>query len=198
MAKIFLMALLSLSVVGAWASVETGKPAPDFSLKAVDGSQVKLSSFKGKTVVLEWFNKDCPYVRKFYDAGKMQELQKEQTAKGIVWLTVASSAKGKEGHVSAETGPAIFKEKKLASTALLMDADGTVAKLYGAKTTPHMYIVDKKGLLAYQGAIDDRPSASQKSLKGAQNYVVSALESLSKSEPVKNASTTPYGCSVKY
>lgn len=193
-----LWVLFCATSLNSFAAVETGKPAPDFELTSIYGKSVSLASFKGKTVILEWFNQDCPYVRKFYDSGKMQELQKKQTQKGYIWLTINSSAKGKEGFIDAQSGAEVFKSKKLASTALLMDSDGKVGRMFGAKTTPHMYIVDEKGILVYQGAIDDRPSASVKSLDGAENYVVSALEAIANKQSVKNASTTPYGCSVKY
>ncbi|MGE4131499.1 MAG: thioredoxin family protein [Bdellovibrionales bacterium] len=180
------------------ATPKTGGAAPDFSLKGVDGQTYKLSSFKGKTVVLEWFNKDCPYVRKFYDSKTMQGLQKEYTGKGIVWLSIVSSAPGKEGALDEASGSKTVASFGMGSTALLLDPNGEVGKSYGAKTTPHMYVIDKAGNLVYQGAIDDRPSATQKSLAGAQNYVRMALNSLEKGEAIKNSSTPPYGCSVKY
>lgn len=182
----------------AFAAPKNGEAAPDFTAKGSDGKEYKLSQFKGKTVVLEWFNNDCPYVKKYYDAKEMQKLQKETTAKGTVWLTVASSAAGKEGHVDAEGMKKIQADRGMASTAALLDGNGEIAKKYEAKTTPHMFVIDKTGKVAYQGAIDDRPSASAKSLVGAQNYVTQALAALEKGEGVKTASTTPYGCSVKY
>jgi len=180
------------------AAPKTGEAAPEFSATGADGKVYKLSELKGKTVVLEWFNKDCPYVKKYYDAKAMQNLQKESTAKGTVWLTVASSAKGKEGFVDAKEATKVRTEKGMNNTTILLDSEGKVASLFHAKTTPHMFVIDKKGLLAYQGAIDDRPSANPKSLEGAQNYVAAALMAMDKGEPVKNNSTTPYGCSVKY
>jgi peroxiredoxin len=182
----------------AFAAPKVGEAAPDFTLKGVDGKDYKLSTYKGKTVVLEWFNNDCPYVKKHYDSKNMQNLQKEQTGKGVVWLTISSSAKGKEGSMDAAGGQAVIKERGMNSTALLIDDTGSVGKLYGAKTTPHMFVINKGGKVVYQGAIDDRPSASPKSLEGAMNYVAIALASVEKGEPVKTASTTPYGCSVKY
>ena len=182
----------------AWSAPKTGEAAPDFTVKGADGKDYKLSQFKGKTVVLEWFNNDCPYVKKYYDAKAMQKLQKEQTGKGTVWLTVISSAPGKEGHADAAGIKKIATERGMANTAILLDSTGAVGKLYAAKTTPHMFVIDKSGKLVYQGAIDDRPSASAKSLEGAQNYVTMALAALEKNETVKTASTTPYGCSIKY
>ena len=182
----------------ASAAVKNNEAAPDFTLKGADGKDYKLSQFKGKTVVLEWFNNDCPYVRKHYDAKSMQKLQKEQTGKGVMWLTINSSAKGKEGNQDAAGFKKIYADREMGSTAILLDDQGTVGKLYEAKTTPHMFIVDKTGKLVYQGAIDDRPSANAKTLLGATNYVAAALTSLEKGEAIKTSSTTPYGCSVKY
>lgn len=177
---------------------KSGEAAPDFTLPGADGKTYKLSQFKGKTVVLEWFNNDCPYVKKFYDTKTMQGWQKAETGKGTVWLSIISSAPGKEGHVDAKGAMKIVADRGMASTAVLLDNDGKVGKTFGAKTTPHMYVIDKAGKLVYQGAIDDRPTATTKSLEGAQNYVLAALTAIEKGEPVKNASTTPYGCSVKY
>jgi peroxiredoxin len=182
----------------AFAAPETGKPAPDFSVKGADGKTYSLKEFKDKIVVLEWFNKDCPFVKKYYDSKTMQKLQKEATAKGVVWLTIASSQKGKEGFLTEKTGTAVRSDKGMNNTALLLDGGSEVARMYAAKTTPHMFVIDKKGLLAYQGAIDDQPSANPKTLDKAKNYVEAALLSVEKGQPVAEASTTPYGCSVKY
>lgn len=196
--KSLILAFAFAFTSAAIAAPEARKPAPDFSAKGADGKTYHLVDLKGKTVVLEWFNKYCPYVRKYYDSKNMQKLQADATAKGVVWLTVASSAKGKEGFVDAKTANAVIKEKGLNSTTILIDSDGKVAKAYNAKTTPHMFVIDKQGLLAYQGAIDDKPSANPKTLEGANNYVAAALLALDKDEPIKDAATTPYGCSVKY
>ena len=190
-------------VIGAWASaaLQPGDVAPDFSLKGADGKTYKLSEFKerpghpGQPVVLEWFNQDCPFVHKYYDSKTMQGLQSESRKNyGVAWLTIVSSAPGKQGHLKSEDAMKVKQDKGMNNTALLMDEDSTVARMYGAKTTPHMFVIDKNGLLAYQGAIDDKPSANPKSLEGAQNYVRKALMAL----PLTSASTTPYGCSVKY
>jgi peroxiredoxin len=182
----------------AMATPEVGKPAPDFNAQGADGKSYKLSEFKGKTVVLEWFNNDCPYVHKFYDSKTMQGLQKANTGKGVVWLTIVSSAKGKEGFVTPDAAKKVRSEVGMESTAFLLDPQGEVAKAYSAKTTPHMFVIDKKGLLAYQGAIDDHPSANPDTLKGAKNYVTAALMALDKGQPVEVSSSSPYGCSVKY
>jgi peroxiredoxin len=182
----------------AFATPQVGKPAPDFSANGVDGKVYKLSELRGKTVVLEWFNKDCPYVHKYYHSKTMQKLQRRETSKGVVWLTIASSTKGKEGFLTSVSGTKVRNEMGMASTALILDRESKIAKLYSAKTTPHMFVIDKKGLLAYQGAIDDKPSANPETLKGAANYVEAALFALDKGQPVQVSSTTPYGCSVKY
>jgi len=196
---LMLVCAFSFSLVAqAAAPLKTGDMAPDFSLQGADGKTYKLSQFKGKNVVLEWFNKDCPYVKKFYDSKTAQGLQKEATAKSTVWLTVISSVPGKEGYLAPADAKKVMEEKGMAATALLIDDKGTVGKMYSAKTTPHMFVIDKAGKLAYQGAMDDRPSATSKSLVGATNYVSLALAAVEKGEPVKTASTTPYGCSVKY
>jgi peroxiredoxin len=202
MHKILISALAltaALSSAPAFA-VGVGEKAPDFKLKGSDGKTYHLADFtkKGQIVVLEWFNKDCPYVRKFYDTKTMQGLQHDATAKNVAWLTIASSSKGKEGHLDASNAATVRTEKAMNNTALLLDGDSAVAKLFGAKTTPHMFVIDKKGVIAYQGAIDDSPTAKQSALAGAQNYVKAALASLENGEPIKTPSTTPYGCSVKY
>lgn len=196
--KGFLILLAGLFVAPVMAAPKTGDKAPDFTLSGADGKTYKLSQFSGKIVVLEWFNKDCPYVRKFYDSKTMQALQEENTSKGVVWLSIVSSAEGKEGNIDSATAQKVTTDWGIHNTAILFDSKGSVGRTYGAKTTPHMFVIDKSGKIAYQGAMDDRPSATKKSLEGAQNYVSAALTSLEKGEPVKTASTTPYGCSVKY
>jgi peroxiredoxin len=177
---------------------QVGKAAPDFTLTDTAGKTHSLSAFKGKVVVLEWTNPDCPFVKKHYDAGNMQNLQKTWTGKDVVWLAVNSSAPGKQGNYPAEKWTSLMKEKNAAPTAVLLDADGKAGKLYGAKTTPHMFVIDQAGLLVYDGAIDDKPSPDPASLKDAKNYVSAALESTLAGKPVETPSTKPYGCSVKY
>jgi peroxiredoxin len=177
---------------------QVGKAAPDFTLTDTAGKTHSLSAFKGKVVVLEWTNPDCPFVKKHYDAGNMQNLQKTWTGKDVVWLAVNSSAPGKQGNYPAEKWTSLMKEKNAAPTAVLLDADGKAGKLYGAKTTPHMFVIDQAGLLVYDGAIDDKPSPDPASLKDAKNYISAALESTLAGKPVETPSTKPYGCSVKY
>lgn len=186
---------LSLTVS---AAVETGKPAPDFKLTDINGTEHSLSDFKGKTVVLEWTNYDCPFVKKHYGSGNMQALQKKYTDQGVVWLSICSSAPGKQGNFTNEEWLKRSKAAQVKSTAILLDAEGKTGKLYGAKTTPHLFVVDTAGNIAYQGAIDDQRSWDPKTIKGAKNYVAAALDALLKGKPVAEKESQPYGCSVKY
>jgi alkyl hydroperoxide reductase subunit AhpC len=192
------MAVMAAAVVAARAEVKTGEAAPDFTLKSVEGQDVKLSDYKGKYVVLEWINHGCPFVVKHYDSGNMPALQKELTGKDVVWLSVCSSAENKQGYETPEGWKKLNEEKKGAASAILLDTEGTVGKAYGAKTTPHMYVVNPEGTLIYQGAIDDKPSTDQEDIPGAKNYVKAAIEEDMAGKPVTTASTKPYGCGVKY
>ena len=177
----------------------TGNEAPAFTLVDSDGKTHSLSDFAGKTVVLEWTNKDCPFVRKFYDTHSMQQWQETYTADGeTVWLTICSSAPGKQGHMSASDWTAYRQEQGMRSTAILIDEDGAVGKAYGAKTTPHMYIIDPEGTLRYQGAIDSIRSTKAEDIGEATNYVAEALASLKAGTDIAETDTQPYGCSVKY
>lgn len=194
--SIFTAALMSS---GAFASVaKIGQAAPDFSLQDTNGKGHALNTLKGKTVVLEWLNHDCPYVKKHYESGNMQKLQKDYTAKGVVWLSVNSSAPGKQGNYSPEKSNELSKQKGSAATAVLLDPTGSVGRAYGAKTTPHMYIIDKNGILVYDGALDDKPTTEQGDPKTAKNYVAAALDEILAGKKVTTASSKPYGCSVKY
>lgn len=195
-----IVTLVSLAST-ATASAETavvGKPAPDFKLSDAQGKDTSLSQFKGKTVVLEWYNPTCPFVKKFYANGNMQQFQKEAIAKGAVWLTINSNAEGKPGHLAQGDAAQAAKAASLNSTALLLDPKGTVGREYGARTTPHMFVVDPKGTLAYAGAIDDTPSTSSGDIESAENHVMSAIDAIAQGKAVDPASTEPYGCSVKY
>lgn len=191
-------AMLALTLTGVSAQVETGKPAPDFSLPGADGKTHSLAEFKGKYVVLEWTNHDCPFVKKHYSGGAMQALQKAYAAKGVVWLQIISSAPGKQGYVTAAQALEINKEKGTAATATLLDPDGKVGKLYGAQTTPHMFIITPDGKLIYQGAIDDKASANPADVTAAKNYVSTALDEALAGKAVTTPATKSYGCSVKY
>ncbi len=180
------------------AGVNVGESAPDFTLTDTNGKAQTLSQYKGKFVVLEWFNHDCPFVHKHYDSGNMQALQKEYTAKDVIWLSINSSAPGKEGYYPADKANELTKEKGASPTAVLLDEDGKVGKLYGAKTTPHMFVVSPQGLLIYQGAIDSTPSTEAADIETSKNYVKDALEEAIAGKVVTESSTKSYGCSVKY
>ncbi|MGE0597090.1 MAG: redoxin domain-containing protein [Hyphomonadaceae bacterium] len=182
----------------AEAAVETGAAAPDFSVQDANGQTRTLSEFAGRTVVLEWTNDGCPYVRKFYDAGAMQTLQREAAADGVVWLQVISSAPGEQGHHDGAGARARVEQDNAAPAATLLDPTGVMGRAYGARNTPHMYVINAEGQLVYQGAIDDRPTARPSSLEGATNYVELALADLAAGRPVGISETTAYGCSVKY
>lgn len=175
-----------------------GRAAPDFKGKDTNGKEQTLSQYKGKIVVLEWTNPDCPYVHKHYESGNMQSLQKEALAQDVVWLTVASSAIGKEGYYGAAESNKWMVDNKSAPTARLMDPTGVIGHLYGAKTTPHMFVVNPEGTLVYSGAIDDNDSFKQETISGAKNYVREAIKSIKAGTPVEVATTKAYGCSVKY
>jgi peroxiredoxin len=180
------------------AEVQVGKQAPDFALTDTNGKTHHLSDYKGKYIVLEWYQPDCPFVRKHYNSGNMQALQKEYATKGVVWLSIDSSAAGQEGNYPPAELNQIAVKSGAVRTALLLDADGKVGHLYGAKTTPDMYIINPQGVLVYQGAIDDKPSTDLADVKTAKNYVKSALNAVMGGQTVATASTRPYGCSVKY
>ena len=172
--------------------------APDFKGTDTNGLEHSLSQYRGKYVVLEWANKGCPYDQKHYLSGSMENLQKEWTAKGVVWLSVISSAPGTQGYVSPAEENTYIKTMHVASTAVLLDPTGAIGRLYEAKTTPHMFVIDPTGKLIYQGAIDNKPTTDQADLKGADNYLNDALTASMSGKPVAVSTTRPYGCSVKY
>jgi peroxiredoxin len=198
------MMLLAVACVAAGAvavgaaQAVVGQPAPPFTATDSNGKPESLADFKGKWVVLEWTNNDCPFVGKHYGSGNMQKLQKTYTGKGVTWLSVYSSGPGKEGYVDAARANALTKERSAAPSAVLLDPQGTIGRLYGAKTTPHMFVIDPQGKIVYQGAIDDRPSTDLADVAKARNYVASALDEAMAGKPVTTASSAPYGCSVKY
>jgi hypothetical protein len=179
-------------------AAETGKPAPDFTAITSEGKTVKLSDFKGKPVVMEWLNHGCPFVKKHYDGKNMQALQKTAVDKGAVWISVISSAPGKQGHSDAKQAEADRKKVGSNASFIVLDEKGAIGKLYGAETTPHMYVVNAKGELVYQGAIDDKASTEIADIKTAKNYVLPALDSAITGKPAPMAQTKAYGCSVKY
>ena len=180
------------------AAAKVGEPAPGFTTIDSNGKNVSLADYKGKYVVLEWTNNECPFVRKHYGSGNMQAQQKEFTGKGVVWLTVISSAPGKQGHVDGKQANELTKSRNAAPTAVLLDEKGDVGRLYGAKTTPHMFIVDPAGKLIYAGGIDSIASPDPEDLPKATQYVKVALTEAMSGKPVSQAVTAPYGCSVKY
>ena len=177
---------------------DTAAAAPAFKLKDTNDKEHSLADFKDKIVVLEWINHDCPYVKKHYDSGNMQELQKKYTEKGVVWLSICSSAEGTQGHMTSKAWNEKTTAVKAAPTAVLIDADGTVGKAYKAKTTPHMFVIDKSGNIAYRGSIDDKADAKADEIKKSKNFVALALDALIAGKEPEVKEQKPYGCSVKY
>jgi peroxiredoxin len=192
------LVLLFAAVALAQAEVQIGKPAPDFTLPDCAGKNVSLSDFNGKVVVLEWVNHGCPFVVKHYGSGNMQKLQADAVAKGVVWLSICSSAPGKQGHMPAAEAAKACAKKNSAATAYLLDESGQVGKTYGARVTPELFVVDASGALVYHGAIDDKKSTNPGDIAGAINHVSVALDEVLAGKPVTTPKTEPYGCSVKY
>lgn len=193
-------ALIGLLITFSFSAfaLTSGTPAPDFSLKSATGKDIKLSDFKGKIVVLEWMNHGCPFVRKHYDSGNMQSLQKKYTGQNVLWFSIISSAEGKQGYVNAEGAMKDWKENKSSATDVLLDPTGKVGALYEAKTTPHMFVIDKTGSLVYQGAIDSIADTDKASVASAKNFVAQALDEVITGKKVSQPATKSYGCSVKY
>ena len=189
-------ALLAFTLT-AWA-LRVGDPAPDFTGKDSQGQTIRLSEYRGKYVVLEWTNNGCPYTRKHYNSGNMQALQKEWTAKGVVWLTILSSAPGAQGYMTAPDENAYMARVHAAPTAAILDPTGAIGHEFEAKTTPDMYVIDPSGKVIYSGAIDNRPTTDPSDVQGATNYVSDALSEAMAGQPVAVSYTRPYGCSVKY
>ena len=193
--------LLSVALLLAATSAFALPPnsiAPDFKGTDSTGAQQDLSKYRGKFVVLEWANQGCPYDRKHYLSGSMESLQRTWTAKGVIWLSIISSAPGAQGYVTPAEENAYLKTMHAAPTAAILDPTSTIARLYEAKTTPHIFVIDPTGKLIYQGAIDDKPTTDQADLKGAPNYLTETLTEAMSGQPIQVASTRPYGCSVKY
>src|SRR4051812_23899940 len=192
-----LMAVLNTGLVAATA--EVGQPAPDFTLTAIDGSKHALSEFKGRTVVLEWVNPECPFVQKHYDkSGNIPKLQKSATSDGVVWLSINSAAPGKEGDYHPAKAKDWQNRIHSSATDYLRDQDGKVGRLYDARTTPHIYVINAGGTLVYAGGIDSIRSSNVEDIAKATNYVAAALEDVKAGRPVRTANSQPYGCSVKY
>jgi peroxiredoxin len=189
---------MAVPVSVAQAAVAPGQAAPEFSLVDINRKVQKLSDYRGKYVVLEWFNSECPFVQKHYESGNMQALQARYTQKGVVWLGINSTTPRHSNYRDPVRSQAILKEWKSAPTAFVLDPDGKVGKQYGARTTPHMYVIDPNGTLVYVGGIDDKHSISQRDIATAKNLVAAALDESLSGKPVGTPSAMPYGCSVKY
>lgn len=196
--SILAAAAVLVAATPAMATPVLNQPAPAFQAKDAEGQVRSLAEFKGKTVVLEWHNPGCPYVQKHYGSGNMQALQQRATGEGVVWLTIDSSSPGQQGYLDGASAKAWKAQHHAHSTALLLDPQGKIGRLYEARTTPHMFVVDRTGRLVYMGGIDNRPYTDPESLKGADNYVADALAELKAGKPIAHPVTRPYGCSVKY
>jgi AhpC/TSA family len=198
----FVVTALAVSVLAAApfarADATIGQAAPAFSVTDSMGKAQSLDAYRGKWVVLEWTNNECPFVQKHYGSGNMQKLQKTYTGQGVAWLSVISSAPGKQGYATPERANALTKERGAAPSAVLLDPEGKVGRSYAAKTTPHMFVIDPKGTLVYGGGIDDTPSTDTADIAKAKNFVAAALDAGLAGKPIATASSTPYGCSVKY
>ncbi|MEI8571565.1 redoxin domain-containing protein [Methylomonas sp. EFPC1] len=192
------VSLMLLMPALAKAEPVVGQPAPAFSAAAAEGGALSLAALRGKTVILEWTNADCPFVQKHYQSGNIPNLQKQAKNQNIVWLQVISSAPGKQGFVDAATAKKLNQERNATPANTLFDADGAVGKLYGATNTPHLFIIDPNGVLLYKGGIDSIASADQADIATAENYISSALKELAAGKPISKAVTKPYGCTVKY
>lgn len=191
--------LVGMSAIGiVYAVPSINKPAPDFTAMDSNGNKVSLKDFAGKKVILEWTNDQCPFVKKHYDSANMQDLQKKYTREGAVWLSVVSSAQGKQGYVDGKGANKLTQGRAASPSAVLLDPEGTVGKLYGAKTTPHMYIIDEGGDLEYMGAIDSIRSTNKKDIPKATNYVTQAMMEIGAGKNVSEPVTQAYGCSIKY
>ena len=195
--RVFLITL-ALVTGSAIAAPRVGEPAPDFTGVDTQGKTHRLADYRGKTVVLEWTNHDCPYVRKHYGAGNLQEQQREAAAQGVIWLSVISSAPGQQGHVSPAEADELTRSRKAAPHAVLLDPEGRIGRAYEAKTTPHMYIIDEAGKLVYMGGIDSLATADPADIPKATQYVRVALKERAAGQPISAPVTRPYGCSVKY
>ncbi len=190
--------LIASLLVQSADAARVGEPAPAFNATGSDGRTHALADYQGRFVVLEWTNADCPFVRKHYDSGNMQALQKEAQVAGVTWLSVVSSAPGKQGHVDAAQARQLTEQRAASPSLVLLDEQGKVGRLYDARTTPHLFIIDPKGTLIYAGGIDDTPSADAADIPRSKNYVKVALGEALAGKPVSQPVTRPYGCSVKY
>jgi peroxiredoxin len=196
--KTVLTTLLFTLATTAGAALKIGEPAPEFTGIDTRGNSHTLSGYRGKPVILEWTNHDCPYVRKHYHSGNMQQQQRAATEQGAVWLSIISSAPGKQGHVTPAQADALTVQRNAVPSAVILDEKGDIGRLYGAKTTPHMYIIDTDGKLAYMGGIDSIATSNPADIEKANQYIPAALAQMMNGEPIASSVTRPYGCSVKY
>ncbi len=192
------LGMIGIFVSAAGAAPQIGQPAPDFTAVDTEGNTVRLSEYRGKTVVLEWTNAECPYTRKHYSSGNMQSVQALARQNGIVWLSVVSSAPGKQGYVNGPAADALTVSRHAVPTAVLLDPTGSVARLYAAKTTPHMFVIDKDGALKYMGGIDSIATTGEADIARAEPYLKEAMLAVAAGSPVAHPVTKPYGCSIKY
>jgi peroxiredoxin len=197
MNKVVMTLILVLSTNLAFAA-KVGTTAPDFTGMSSTGQQLSLSQYQGKYVVLQWHNKDCPYVQAQYDSGNMQKLQKEWTSSGVIWLTIISSAVGKQGYVDGNGAEFDVRNTGAAPTASILDPTGKIGRAYRAQTTPHMFVINPEGILIYDGAIDNRATTSKANVGGSINYVSMALTESMAGKALGHPTSRPYGCSVKY
>ncbi|HEX3396614.1 MAG TPA: redoxin domain-containing protein [Steroidobacteraceae bacterium] len=193
-----LLGMIGIIVSAAGAAPQIGQPAPDFTAVDSKGHTIHLSEYRGKIVVLEWTNADCPYTHKHYSSGNMQSMQALAQKNGIVWLTVVSSAPGKQGYVNGPAADALTQSRKAVPTAVLLDPLGAVGRLYAAKTTPHMFVIDKDGALKYMGGIDSMATTDEADIARAEPYLKEAMLAVAAGNPVAHPMTKPYGCSIKY
>jgi hypothetical protein len=198
LAGLAMVTLVASGLAAQTSGAEIGRSAPSFTLPDTYGEEHALSDYSGEWVVLEWLNYECPFVRKHYDSGNMQGLQQGYAEKGVKWFAVVSSAPGKQGYHEPDEMNSLSQAKGSKVAAVLLDPEGEVGKLYGAQTTPQMYVINPEGVLLYNGAIDDMPSARPESLEGAHNYLAAALDEAMNGRPVTTPTSKPYGCSVKY
>lgn len=189
---------MNMVVPTAQAAAIPGRPAPAFSEKDSNGKTFSLSQLKGRYIVLEWLNHDCPFVKKHYNSGNMQKLQRETRKQGVVWFSVNSSAAGKQGYNSPAATNRLTQQKKASPSAVLLDGNGNMGRAYGAKTSPHMIVINPQGVVIYNGAIDDKPTTDVADVKSAKNYVTAALAQARRGQKVSVSRTQPYGCAVKY
>jgi peroxiredoxin len=196
--QLLVTAALTLSAFATLAAAAPGQPATDFAVTDITGKGHKLSDLRGKYVVLEWFNSECPFVQKHYESGNMQGLQKQYTAKGVVWLAINSTNPASSNFRDESRSAQIVRDWKMNPTALALDKDGKVGQAYGARTTPHMFVIDPNGTVIYAGGIDDKATFSPADVKSAKNFVAAALDESMTGKPVSTPSARPYGCSVKY